>query len=30
MKKEEIRPKITLSNTGCPDDMPETGAILIR
>lgn len=24
MKKEEIRPKITLSNTGCPDDMPET------
>lgn len=24
MKKEAIGPKITLSNTGCPDDMPET------
>lgn len=30
MKKEAIGPKITLSNTGCPDDMPETFTAVIN
>lgn len=29
MNKESINPKITLSNTGCPDDMPKTFTAVI-